>query len=268
MKIFKHTFLVLALSFFAAQLQGQQTATVYYSMDYMKVAPSNVTDYLACEKAWKKIHAFKKQAGIIEGWALERVMSPTGTSTEYNFVTRQRYKDRNQLAAAQSKPFMPENWKSLLTADEIALVNRTAELRSYVKNEVWSAEERVLAPDVKEAKISVVNYFTMPSGVSRADHLKMERALWKPFHKSNMEQGKSKGWVLLNRELPMGSDYAYDLITVDLYTDMGQFWAPFDEGTFEKIHPGKSMNDIMKKSRSLGKRGSAEVRRSLDSTEE
>ncbi|MBX2815175.1 MAG: hypothetical protein KTR24_04230 [Saprospiraceae bacterium] len=265
MKSLKYLVLGLLIAFSTGQLVGQ--ASGYYSLDYMKVEPANVQDYLACEKAWKKIHAYKKEKGQIQSWALDQVMSPSGANVEYNFVTRHSYKDRHQLAAHQEGSFMPENWESLLTAEEIALVNRTGSLRTLVKSEVWSAEERVLAEDLSDANVHVFNFFKMPEGVGRSAHLEMERALWMPFHKANIKNGKSKGWVLLNRELPMGSGYGYDIATVDVYTDMGQFWEPFDAATFEKLHPGKSMNDIMEQTRALGMRKSAEVRRSVDALE-
>jgi len=267
MKIIKHISLVVLFIFFSGPLMGQSTETNYYSSDYMKVEPSNIQDYLACEKAWKKIHEYNKEQGNIQGWALDQVVSPSGSSCSYNFVTRQRFKSKKQLAEYQSNSYMPENWKSLLTSEEVELVNRTTELRTRVKTEVWSAEERILADDLSDADISVINYFKMPKGVTRSDHLKMERELWMPFHKSNVSNGNSKGWVLLNRELPLGNGYEYDVVTVDLYKDMNQFWEPMDEEAFMNLHPGKSVEDIMKKTASVGLREKAEIRKSIDSTD-
>jgi len=245
---------------------AQNSSTRYYVMDYMKVEPSNVKDYLACEKAWKKIHMTKKEAGAIEGWGLEQIISPVGASTEYNFVTRQVFKDKKQLAEYQSKKYFPENWKSLLTAEEIELVNRTGELRTHVKNEIWSSEEREIAEDMSDAEYAVVNYFKMPENIRRADHLTVERKFWKPFHQHNIKEGKMKGWILLNRQLPMGTDYEYDIVTVDVYKDLHQFWAPFDETSFAKLNNGKSIEEVFAKTRAAGTRGSAEIRKSLDST--
>lgn len=262
----KKLFFTLFLCIFTIIIFAQNNSTRYYAMDYMKVESSNVKDYLACEKAWKKIHMAKKESGAIEGWGLEQIISPMGSSTEYNFVTRQVFKDRNQLAEYQSKKYFPENWKSLLTAEEIELVNRTGELRTHVKNEVWSSEEREVAADMSDADYAVINYFKMPDNVGRADHLKVEREFWKPFHQHNIKEGKMKGWVLLNRELPMGSDYEYDLVTVDVYKDLHQFWAPFDEANFSRLNNGKSSEEIFEKTRAVGIRRSAEIRKSLDST--
>lgn len=268
MSILKNSLLTVIVCLIASNVFGQDSATIYYSMDYMKVEPGNTSEYLACEKAWKKIHSLKKEEGAIESWALERVMSPSGSSTAYNFVTRQRFKDRDQLAAYQTGPYFPENWKTLLTEKEIELINRTSELRTYVKGEVWSAEERVLAKDLSDANISVVNYFKIPEGKYRSDHLKMERELWMPFHKQNVEQEKMKAWVLLNRELPMGSDYGYSIITVDVYKDMHQFWEPFDSDGLAKMHPGKSLEEIMNETSEVSIRGSSEIRKAIDSTEQ
>ena len=262
----KKLFFSLLLCLLPIIIFAQNNSTRYYVMDYMKVEPTNVQDYLACEKAWKKIHIAKKEAGAIEGWGLEQIISPVGSITEYNFVTRQVFKDKKQLAEYQSKRYFPENWESLLTPEEIKLVNRTGKLRTHVKNEVWSSEERVIAEDMSDADYAVINYFKMPANVMRDDHLKVERKFWKPYHQQNIKEGKMKGWVLLNRELPMGSDYEYDIVTVDVYKDLHQFWAPFDEASFAKFNNGKSTKEIFAETRAVGARASAEIRKSLDST--
>lgn len=267
MKTVFNTFLAacLCLCFNFAAAQDDQP-TIYYSMDYMQVEPGNHKDYLACEKAWKKIHQHQKDAGIIEGWAIEMVLSPGGTDADYNYITRQRFKGEKQLSAYLAQPYMPDNWESLLTADEVALVKRTSELRTWVKNEVWSSVERVLADDIEDAKVVVFNYFGIPEGKRRSEHFKMERDIWMPIHTARVKDGQMKGWVMLNRELPMGSMYDYGVATVDIFKDMDQFWAPFPEDYFEKIHAGKDMDDLWEQTLAVSNRLSAELRLALDST--
>ncbi len=260
-----YTFLLsLLLCISTSILSAQEEPTIYYSMDYMMVMPDMHEDYIACEQAWKKIHAHNKSAGKIESWALMRIFSPSGSSTDYNYVTRTRFKDRHQLAAYQDNPIMPENWESLLTDDEVALVNRTSALRTYVKSELLSSQERILADDISDVGVAVLNFFKMPKGVRRTEHMKMERDLWMPFHKQSVARGKIKGWVMLQRELPMGSDYDYDVVTVDLFKNMEQFWEPFDTDALTKLNPGMSMDDIMKKTIATGNRGRVEIRKRVD----
>jgi len=258
--------ILFTLLLFSTMALTGQSETVYYVSDFMSVAPGMHDDYRDCERAWKKIHQYKKDQGAIDGWALERITSPGGSDSPYNYVARQRFKSVEQLAAYQDNPYMPENWESLLTDEEIALVKRTSELRTWVKSEVWSTEERILADDADNSKIAVINYFSLPKGKTRADHLKMERDIWMPFHKKRIEAGNMKGWLLLKRELPIGRDYGAQIVTVDVYTDMAQFWEPFDIEAFEKLHPGKSMDDLWKMTMDAGVRSRAEIRRSLDST--
>lgn len=233
----------------------------------MKVSSEMSGEYRDCERAWKKIHQFKKEQGAIEGWALERIVSPAGSSNDYNYVTRKRFKDVNQLAAYQDNPYMPENWKSLLTEKEIELVNRTNKIRTWVKSEVWSTEERILSEDVDDSQIVVVNHFSIPANKMRSDHMKMERDLWMPVHKKRIKDGSMMGWLLLQRELPIGTDHGASVATVDVYKDMAQFWQPFDEDEFLEVHPGKSMDEIWKETLAAGTRSSAEIRRAIDSTE-
>lgn len=263
----KNIQLFLAISLcvlFSPYLHAQEGT--YYSFDYMKVEPQNIQDYLKLEKAWKKIHLKKVEEGLIEGWGLARVMSPAGANEAYNFVTRIKFTNKAQLVKSQSMKYMPENWKTLLTPDEIKLVQRTSELRTWVKNEVWSVEERIIADNISESEYLVFNYFDMPKGVRRSTHFNVERNLWKPFHQANIDNGNLLGWLLFNRELPMGSDYDYDVATVDLYKNMEQFWEEFDEGLFTKIHPNKTMEEIWEETMAAGNRIKAELREIIDST--
>ena len=268
MKTFFNSFLMaacLCLFSFLATAQDD-TPTSYYAMDYMLVAPGNHADYNACEKAWKKIHEHQKKAGVIESWAIERVVSPGGADADYNYVTRQKFSGEKQLATYMGQPYMPDEWKSLLTAEEVALVNRTRELRTWVKSEVWSNVDRVMSENMDDAKVVVFNYFDIPDGKTRADHFKMERDIWMPVHSARVKDGKMKGWVMLNRELPMGSMYDYGVATVDIYKDMDQFFAPFFEEYFESVHKGKDMEDLWKQTQAVSNRLSAELRVALDST--
>ena len=201
-------------------------------MDFMQVEPGMHDDYLALEKAWKKLHTASKKAGKISGWTLERVVSPGGSSMAYNYITRQRLDGEKQLAGYLSGTNMPDNWTSLLTPDELALVMRTSEIRTWVKLEVWSSVDRVMAEKMENAKVNTFNYFSVPEGKTNEDHYQMERDIWMPVHSQRVNSGTMKGWVLLDLVMPMGNTQPYSCATVDIYTDMEQMLAPFLEDTF------------------------------------
>lgn len=94
----KSCVIALLLAIFCCQIipASAQTATqeptTYHVLSYIKVAPGKHAEYLKLEQAWKKIHAAKKKAGRLEGWALLDVLAPSGASCEYNYVTRNTFK--------------------------------------------------------------------------------------------------------------------------------------------------------------------------------
>ncbi len=247
-----------------AQDQDPDPPTPYHVLGYMKVKPSMHGDYLKLEKAWKKIHAAKKKAGSLDQWALSRVVT-AGANAEYNYVTRNTLYGEEKLANYFEASYMPENWTSLLTPDELELVMRTDEIRTMVKTEVWATAEIILADDVNKATIHVFNYFDHPEGKDRDDHFKVERDIWMPVHKARIDDGKMKGWVMLGMVSPYGSGMPYHDATVDIYTDMEEYLTiPFGE-YFDKIHAGKDMDELMKRTNDNTDLIRGELRMNIDS---
>jgi len=258
----KYLFLIVAFICFTNISQAQKH---YQSFDYMKVEAGNHQDYLAMEKVWKKIHTYNIKRGKISGWELLQVMSPTGSQTEYNYVTRISLKEGKQFEEFMTSFPMPENLDEMLTPEEMKLFKRTGELRTYVKNEVYSSLERILPEGYQDAKIHVFNYFDHPEGKRRADHVKVEKEHWMPMHKARIEADLMEGWVMGGMMFPFGADQPYHEITVDMYSDMTQYMKDYDfEEIFKEVHPDKSIEQLMKDTRSYSILRKGEIRMVLD----
>ncbi len=263
------TLLLLVSLLTATALQAQVAVTsdtTHYNLyTYIKVAPGMEANYLKLEKAFKKIHIAKKKAGDMQDWSLSSVVSPAGSSCEYNYVARNGLRGSKQLANYYEGVYMPKNWQSLLTPAEVALVNRTDQIRTIVKKEVWSSVEEVFADDwTKNAKVAVWNYFTEPAGKTQADHTKMEQDIWKPVHAARVKDGAMLGWVLIGMNLPFGASMPYNMATIDLYKDMNQYLTPWFDTYFTKIHPGKDVADLMKQTSAATTLVKGEVRIIID----
>lgn len=249
MKSIKFLLCFLAILFFTMPMSAQTAAapqpTTFHAYAYIKVNPGHYDEYLKMEKAYKKLHIAKKTEGTLDDWSLMELVSPSGSNNEYDFVARNQYNGEAQLAKYYEGEYMPKNWMSLLTPDEVDLVMRTNEIRTIVKSEVWSNVEVVLADDYQKSKVMVVNYFTSPEGKTTEDHFKMEKDIWKPVHEGRVKNGDMKGWVLMNMNLPFGSSMPYNSLTVDLYDNMTQFMKPLPEDVFKKVHPGKDVDKMM-----------------------
>ena len=94
--------LLLAIFCCHAVFTTAQTAdpapTRYHVLSYIKVAPGKHAEYLKLEQAWKKIHAAKKKAGRLEGWALLDILAPSGASKAFGKPPRNQCVFRSMLA--------------------------------------------------------------------------------------------------------------------------------------------------------------------------
>lgn len=258
--------LLLALCCCQSSMVSAQTVkpTHYIVYGYHKLNPGMREDFLKLGKAWKKIVAFKKKSGMQDDWSLARVVLPAGASAEYDYVTRHTFIGEDQLAGYLEKPFLPDNWQSLLSLDEIKIVLRADEIRTYIKGEVWSTVDETLAADIKKSTVAIFNYFKEPPGKTQDDHIKMEKEIWKPIHDARVKDGTMKGWILLSKVMPFGSSTPYDMATIDVYTDMKQYLAPWFDAYFKKVHPGKNLEDLMKQTSDATELLKADVRIVID----
>ncbi len=263
----KAVFFSLLLVLFCGQSQvTAQTAapTKYTTYSYMKVAPGMRDEYVALEKAWKKIHLAQKKAGKLDGWSIAEVIMPYGSANAYDFVCRDSYVGEDQLAGSFSDGYMPENWQSLLTIDEIGLVMRTGEIRTVVKTEVWQVETESWSEDTGKGFIAVFNYFKGKPGKTNDDHIKMENKIWKPVHEMRIKDGKMKGWLTLSLSMPYGTAMPYDMATIDVYTDMKQYLTPWTDSYLKKAHPGKDVAALFKETNETTDLLRSEVRQVVD----
>ena len=149
---------MLCLQSIPTQAQTPADAAPYTVYGYHKVIPGKREEFLKLAKAWKKIVAAKKRNGMQEDWSLAEVKL-AGSASEYNFVTRHSFKGEAQLANFLEKPFLPEGWQSLVTPEEAALLDRAYEIRTMVKQDVWSEVDKTVSEDMGKATVVVFNFY-------------------------------------------------------------------------------------------------------------
>jgi len=110
----------------------------YVVVNFMKVADDNVTDYLAYEqKVWKPIHTSRVADGLAEGWGLNGLRFPGGSSQPYNFATADWYDKFADLENPFTLAMAKKAYPGLDDAALESLLNRTGALREVVRSEVW-----------------------------------------------------------------------------------------------------------------------------------
>jgi hypothetical protein len=248
-------------TFSIAQTAGPITYTVY---GYHKVMPGHSDDFTKLAKVWKKIVAAKKKAGLQDDWSFAQIVVPAGAPNGYTHVTRHTFIGAAQLANYLEKPFLHEGWQTGLTTEEIAIALNAHEIRTFVRNEVWSEVDKVLAADNIKATVAVFNFFKQPEGKTLEDHIKLENELWKPIHAARIKDGIMKGWLVLALDLPYGSGIPYDMATIDVYSDMKQMLLPWFREYFKRLQPNMTIEEVNKRSSTDTDLIRSEVRLILD----
>lgn len=219
----------------AARAQDD-TPTTYLQVDYMKVSPENEEEYLDVERSiWKPIHEVRQRAGNLVSWSLYAIRFPSGTNTEYNFVTVNVYSDFSQTENILSYSLVQQAHPGVNEADLNEMMNRTLPSRDLVRSEMWMAHD-VLAPS-SPAKYVTVFHMTVPQG-GGADYLTLERDIWMPIHAASIEAGYRSGWGVYSMMFPNGLSEPYNYGTANFFDDYSDTIADFTDEVLRNAHPG------------------------------
>ncbi len=255
---------ILSLVFFtfysSSSLYAQDDEKQYVIVEYMKVKPGMMTKYRECEKAWKMIHEARLKAGYITGWELERVVFPSGTDNEYDFLTITHYKNWKAMDAEDSSTF--EKFFKALPEDQRMAADSANTYRDIVKREIWTGLEVLFAPGAKNPKYRVENFMSVPAG-GWDQWMEMETKFAKPFIEKSMEMGNRAGWLIGSLVLPRGSELPYQASTIDFYDsweDMGKS----DEKAWTAVYGDMEDEQIGKRINSTRTLVKSEVRLLVD----
>ncbi|MEZ5059760.1 MAG: hypothetical protein R2879_22225 [Saprospiraceae bacterium] len=232
-------FLLIAISpTLVAQDAGQNPVVV---SEYMKVKPGMWDKYMECERVWKKIHQYRKDQGMISGWELERLVFPSGTGNEYDFLTITHFPSWDGI----DNEAWYEQALATLSEDEKKIAMAAEDYRDLVKREIWTAGDMAFGKIEKSPKYRVENYMKLPNG-GMEDWAKMETEFVKPVHQKNIEKGNRAGWLMAYMILPRGTEQNYQVSTIDFFEN----WKDMDsdEGAaWREVHPDLDWNTLDEK---------------------
>lgn len=238
--VFKKLCLVLVfgllnLMFSGTNLNGQSSIATYYVVQYMKVSPSLESDYLELElEVWKKMHSARIKQGNLTAWYFYRVVAPSGTNTEYNYITVNEYIGAENLAGHFDG--LGVNPNDVLTADEISMALQTPEVRDLVYEEVWTKVDDLVNEEADHMyRFQVFNSMKMKEGVDESDYQRIEQNYWKPVHNERISRGLMHGWGLYTMIIPGGTERDYHWATVDYYDYFIDYMRSTDD-IMERIH--------------------------------
>lgn len=106
----------------------------YLVIGYMKVMPGKLDAYYQTEKdIFRKAHQIRVDAGDMKYWLFLSRWFPSGTDSEYDYLTVNGYADK----AASEKPWDMDKISKAMTKEEMEKGQAMFSLRTMVRSEIW-----------------------------------------------------------------------------------------------------------------------------------
>lgn len=208
-------------------------------VDYMRVKPNNVNDYLELEQTWKKVHEERVKVGLIEGWYLYRIRY-TGTDSPYQYATISYYRTFDDSENLYFEGVFEEALKGL---DLDSFFVQTENIREFVNSEVFTKVDGLDYDFQNPAKYIYMNFIKVQQG-QESNYEEVEQYIWKPIHQELKNSNKMASWSLWNLWFYTHSDYNY--ITMNEFYEYKDIDSYNYSEAFEKVHKGQDLSLIMK----------------------
>ncbi|MBP6824937.1 MAG: hypothetical protein KA165_00120 [Saprospiraceae bacterium] len=266
MKPIKFFFGCIAMLAFSFHLQAQKAAPApktFFFVDYLKTTPGHATDYIKLEtEVWKDIHKSRIKKGIITGWYFLEVRFPSGTETEYDYVTVTAVKGWTGIDSFGA------GWLDAyraLTAVQQKRADSTNMFRNLVRTEVWTTEEAIFKKPAGSVppKYWFVNTMDVHDGKWDA-YVKMEKDLVKPVQQEQINTGHRAGWGVYSLVFPWGAEAKYEAVAIDYFETWSDAVADDTGAIWKKVHPKKTAAEIDKTIEGTRTLAKGEVRVLLD----
>lgn len=218
---------------------------VFYIVEYIKVLPGKSKDFLKLQKEIiKPLQQERLKKSSLLSWSLYQNIFPSGTNETYDYISVCIVKDWNSIEKIFTGSI--DVISKSLNREQLLFWEKSDQIFSGVKNEIWSQEEIILkSPSGPPPKYHLANYMKIPEGKMN-DYLKMERTFVKPVHEEHIKTGGRAGWALYIIHQPSGAEVPYHAATVDFYDRWDQLGNPDQTAFWQQIHPDKSPEYIEK----------------------
>lgn len=224
--------------------KAQNAPTVFAIVDFMKVKPENEAKYLDVEKnIWKPLHQERANQGKIAVWALYKVLY-SGTDDPYNYVTVTLFENEANLG---------DPWKDIDAAkilkgrDLTKDMEETDKSREMVKSHLIRMLDEVVPQErTMEDQYIIMDFMKVKPGNETA-YLEVEKNIWRPVHQEFIKAGSRVGWSLWSEVFPAGTSMDYQFMTANYVMDFSKVNAADYNAAFSKVHAGKDMDELNKK---------------------
>lgn len=207
---------------------------LYLIFEFMKVDNEQEATYMETEEFWQKIHEQRVKNGDIIGWDLWR-LKPGGEDQHFQYLTVNLYNDPIKMfegsgdfdaALKAAYPNMSE--EELNKQFNKTSKSRDLAVRIYLEQIDGTKDEF----GMPLGSLAVINLMKV-SQENSSKYEKMESDIFKPMHQKDVDNDVRENWGLLKFMNPYGSDTYASHITVDMYKNFAQYFAPNDNNAPE-----------------------------------
>ncbi len=218
-------FAVLLLTGLFPQIVVSQQPTTYYRISYYKVVPGKEELLNSMMTSVdRKVQQVRVDGGAIKGWYAFKLLSPAGTSTEYDYMTVtiiDRYKyifePTYTFDSALKKTFSSKGSQFIGSYR-----SRLTDARELVKEEIYAgiALADSSTKDGFQSKY-IVSDFMQPKPEKFGEYLKSELDTFRIIHKERIKMGGDiSQWACLSLMQPYDTKTGYSVLTFNFYNDL------------------------------------------------
>ena len=202
-----------------------QQPTTYYRISYYKAVPGKeevlntmITNVDA------KVQQARINGGDISGWYAYKLLSPSGTSTDYDYMTvtinnrfKHVFEPTYTFDSALKKTYSSKGPQFLRDYH-----TRLNEARKLIKEEIYAgvALADSSAKDGFQSKY-IVSDFMQPKPEKFGDYMKAEVDTFRIIHRERIKMGGDiSQWACFYKILPYDTKIGYSVLTFNFYNDI------------------------------------------------
>ena len=227
---------LLMILFISYPSSGQDKVGVFANIDFNKVTPEHVNDYLDLEgKLWKPIQQEHIRLGGLAGWNVFRVWF-TGTHSDYNYAVMELYNHYQDMSFVYSNDLIA---KVHPETNEDKLMEETYKARKIEQSQS-AVRIAMLRPaqKVNPSPYVLVTYLNIKKS-NEAQFEKNIIEIAQPALQDRMNAGYNQGWDLFKVVVPSGDDIPFQYISLEYLESMDLVVKPGGADASKGMEPGK-----------------------------
>jgi hypothetical protein len=224
----KKQLIIWIISLFAiANVYGQDEQ--FLVLEFIKVEPNKVLDYLEYKEFLTKVYKQEKEDGHILGWDFWSLQSGSDLEGEnFQYLTVTYYEDPvsmmngnnlDQMVSSAVQAFPELSAEEAKNKIRSSLEMRDLAVRSYMI-------EVARTDDDFQYKPGILATFDLMKAVEGKfqDYEKAEQEIFLPLHQKKISNDLMEDWRFLRTALPTGSEAKSTHLTMNIYKDYIQFF--------------------------------------------